>query len=350
MPRRIRAILASATRDVQRFAVSIAKIANQTDLVALNAAIEAARSGKAGLAFRVVAQEVKDLAEETKSTSLEFRTEVVARLAGGMRLADALVAELEGARLIDMAQTIRRLVVRSLFFGQALDVRMMATDHLISSALELRTPQAALAAKQRLETLIRLAPFYLNACVVDAKGTIVASAGPNSEFLGEHLHGRPIFSYAVESTRPDEWFADETWISPWSDGQKVLIFAGAVRGEGAANGKPLGVVCLDYDWQARSQLVVRDEPQFSEADWQRTAVMMLDPEFRIVACSDPAEVGKHFPLKETQGIGAYVEESRVVAYADRPGFLSYDGLKLRCVIVQHIVFDAEADNDQAKSG
>ena len=55
--------------EVQSFAQAIQKISNSTNMLSLNASIEAARSGEAGKGFAVVAKEMTKLAMNTKESS-----------------------------------------------------------------------------------------------------------------------------------------------------------------------------------------------------------------------------------------------------------------------------------------
>ncbi|MGI6150037.1 MAG: methyl-accepting chemotaxis protein [Limnochordia bacterium] len=92
--------LAEQTSQIEQILGFIQDIADQTNLLALNAAIEAARAGENGRGFAVVAEEVRQLAERSKSATNEIKA-VLHNIQVQARESTASVEE--GQRLVEQA-------------------------------------------------------------------------------------------------------------------------------------------------------------------------------------------------------------------------------------------------------
>lgn len=112
--------LSAATSELQDMAGSVSRIAAQTNLLAINAAIESARAGDAGRGFAVIAKEIRTLSQESAGTAKQI-TDRMAQVSKIMKMAvdaaarsaihDKLAIELSGSVVHDVLAHVSELSV-----------------------------------------------------------------------------------------------------------------------------------------------------------------------------------------------------------------------------------------------
>ncbi|WP_302898036.1 cache domain-containing protein [Sphingomonas morindae] len=335
MPRRIRSLLSTLREEVQHYAAETQAIAGRTNLLALNATIEAARSGEAGRGFSVVAQEVKALAGQARTSAATFRAEVLDRLALGARIAEELVGEVEGARLAELAQSIMQTISRAIH-DRSIDLRMMASDPAVVTGVAhgLTDDEAAAGALERLRALLRFSPYFLNAFLCDDQGRVVVSAHENAQVRHHNFKGEPQYTRTLSSTVADEWFTDEPWENPFSGDRQVLIFVAPVR----RNGRVIGACYLEYDWQGQIGAIIGGEQPGG------ATITIIDERNQIFASTGAHEFGSMLAigaLPEDSYRSVETRDESVVAQAMAMPVHGFDGLRLRCVIEQRVPGERE---------
>lgn len=108
------AALATLAADLRGMVSDVTEIADQTNLLALNAAIEAARAGEAGRGFAVVADEVRRLSAQSKETAHRISSRVESAGAAVERTVHMarLQVDADGRTVLDAEASIGAVVNR----------------------------------------------------------------------------------------------------------------------------------------------------------------------------------------------------------------------------------------------
>ncbi len=341
-PRAMRLVTDRIGADLDTYGQANSTVVKQIKLLAINAAIEAARAGDMGKGFAVVAAEVQRLADISANLADRFQQNVLGRIGVGRAIAEALVTEMEGERLTDLAQALVQLIVRNLFERTA-DVRWWATDNALWEALKDPKAQALDHASGRLGVINKFYTVYLDLVVTDLRGRAVASANAHyrRQIVNADLAQSPWVRRALATRSGDDYVVGDVEPSRLHGNRDCLVYATAIREGGLNDGAVLGALGVYFDWQNQGMAIVEKEANLPPAVAARTTVLLLDGNGMIIATTKPEMLYQSFAL-DARGKARgsyYLQDGSIVAFAKTLGYEDYDGLGWSSVIIQKTVSD-----------
>ncbi len=348
-PEYIGQIASSIKSSLNTSIYDIRDLSERTGVIAINGRIEAARSGKEGVGFRIVANEFSKLNDEIAEISVQMQEKISEQVQSLIAISDGMAKQVRGQRLSQTALSIMDVIDRNLY-ERTCDVRWWATDPSLVEALNEKSEEKEDYASRRLGVILDSYTVYLDLFLINAEGRIVANGRPALHSVkGRQLPPSDWYKTALNQKDGTEYSFQSTHESSLVNKAKVLVYGCRVdRPEAAA--PPLGVLGIFFNWKGLVDAVLGricrlDLKEDIEDHHIPTKISIIDEEGIVLTSTSPETEGGKISMPNLEGIltsrrSGYdiIEKDKgfdLIAYGYSPGFETY-ATHWYCVIEQTI--------------
>jgi len=215
--------LDEGSRQIGAIIEAITDIANQTNMLALNAAIEAARAGEHGKGFAVVAEEVRSLAEKSRSSTAE-----IGEIIKGLSVAIGATVQAmqaaghqvqEGGRLAEQAGQFLEVIARDAAAAR------ISTSGLMDLAVDLDQRSKAVGSAMGNLAAVAEETSALTEEMAGTSGSVVEAVGRIARISQENAAGAEQGAAAAEelSASSEEITATAESLAKAAESLKALV-------------------------------------------------------------------------------------------------------------------------------
>ncbi len=154
------AAISNKTNNIGKIVIAITKVADQTNLLSLNASIEAEKAGEHGLGFAVVAREIRRLADQTAVATLDIERmvkEMQSAVANGVMEMDKFTHDVGqgvdessqiGTQLSKIMERVQELAPRFETVSEGMQAQSQGAQQITTAMIQLSE-----AARQTMDSL-----------------------------------------------------------------------------------------------------------------------------------------------------------------------------------------------------